>query len=297
MKTHTLRVAFATAMLACGAAHAITVPSPSIQDKHLQVVPFTTDVIAVQGKIGMMSLIRFGKGETVVDYGMGDKEAWTVKYSGNQIAFVPRAQQGDTNLLVVTNRHKYWFSVAMSENSFAVDAADDDAPKKKRGQKQYLPTTWELEIQYPASELQALAAKDPATVAAKAKAKIDTAFERAKREGRLDADYGYIGDDELLPTAAYNNGEMTFILFPNTIALPQVYEKEPDGTEVRSAFHMEGDMMVIHTVARKLIIRRGRLAGCLIDGQYNPTGSNTNTNTISPEVQRELNQPGASVKE
>lgn len=276
------------AMLAWGTASAITIPVSSTQDKHLQVVPFTTDVIAVQGKIGMMSIIRFGKGETVVDYGMGDKEAWTVKYSGNQIAFVPRAPQGDTNLYVVTNRHKYWFSVAMTENSFPIEPAEEDSHKKRRGPKQYLPTTWELEIQYPLAEQEAIAEKDPTVLARKAKQKVESAFERAKREGRLDADYGYIGDDELLPTAAYNNGEMTFILFPNSTALPTVYEKEEDGTEVRAAFHMEGDMMVIHTVARKLIIRRGRLAGCLIDGQYKPAGANTNTNTISTEIQREV---------
>lgn len=288
MKTLGLAIAVA-AMLGCGTASAITVPESTAQDKHLQIVPFTSDVIAVQGKIGMMTVIRFNKGENVVDYGMGDKDAWLVKYSSNEIRFVPKAAQGDTNMFVVTTRHKYWFSVAMAENAFAIESADDDGGGKRKRQKQFLPTTWELQIDYPKAEQQAIAAKDPATIAAKQKSKLESAFERAKREGRLDADYGYIGDDELLPTAAYNNGEMTFILFPNTVAMPTVFEKEPDGTEVRAAFHMEGDMMVIHTVARKLMIRRGGLAGCLVDGQYNPTGSNTNTNTISPAVQRELN--------
>lgn len=297
MRNSGLCIALA-AMLWCGAADALTVPGSSAQDKHLQVVPFTTDVIAVQGKIGMMSVIRFNKGEKVVTYGMGDKNAWLVTFSGNEIRFVPQAPQGDTNMFVVTTRHKYWFSVAMTENSFPIEPEEDDSTsRRKRAPKQFLPTTWELQIDYPKVEQQAVAEKDPTAIATKQKAKLETAFERAKREGRLDADYGYIGDDDLLPTAAYNNGEMTFVLFPNTIAMPTVYEKEADGTEVRAAFHMEGDMMVIHTVARKLIIRRGRLAGCLIDGQYNPTGSNTNTNTISPEVQRELNPVGTTEKQ
>ncbi|HDR9474415.1 TrbG/VirB9 family P-type conjugative transfer protein [Burkholderia multivorans] len=298
MKLRTLRVAALIAMCACEAAHALTVPEPTPQDKHLQVVPFTNDVIAVQGKPGMMTRIRFGDGETVTDYGMGDRDAWTVKYSGNQIAFVPKAVDGDTNMLVITNRHEYWFSVAMTENSFELREQADESVKKKHagGKKSHLPTTWQLNIQYPLAEREAVAASDPKVRAEKAKARFESAFERAKREGRLDADYGYIGPDELLPTAAYNNGELTFILFPSTIALPQVYEKGADGVETRVASHMEGDMLVVHTVARKLIIRRGRLAGCLIDGQYNPSGANTNTYTISPDVQRVVNPAGAEAK-
>ncbi|EML1601389.1 MULTISPECIES: TrbG/VirB9 family P-type conjugative transfer protein [Burkholderia] len=298
MKIRTLRIAALIAMFACEAAHALTVPESSPQDKHLQVVPFTSDVIAVQGKVGMMTRIRFGEGETVIDYGMGDKSAWTVKYSGNQIAFVPKAVDGDTNLLVITNRHEYWFSVAMSADSFELAQQPDESSKKKRAsaKKAHLPTTWQLNIDYPLAERQAVAASDPKVKAVKAKARFESAFERAKREGRLDADYGYIGPDELLPTAAYNNGELTFILFPSTIALPQVYEKGVDGVESRVASHMEGDMLVVHTVVRKLIIRRGRLAGCLIDGQFNPSGANTNTYTISPDVQRVLNPAGEEAK-
>lgn len=285
MNSRTLGAIALAAVLACGSAHAMTVPTTTPQDKHLQVVPFTNDVIAVQGEIGIMSVIHFGEGEVIRDYGMGDKGAWNVKFEGNQIAFVPKAEQGDTNMYVVTNRHKYWFSIAMTSNRYPV-ASDEDAKKKAR--KQFLPTTWQLDIQYPRAEVLASAAKDPAIMAAKAKRRVESEFDRAKREGRLDADYGYIGDDDLLPTAAYNNGEMTYIVFPPNVALPTVFEKDGDGTETRVGKHMEGDMMVIHTVARKLVLRRGTLAGCLIDGQFNPTGSNTNTNTISPNVERTI---------
>jgi type IV secretion system protein VirB9 len=295
MTIRTLRAVALAAMMACGTAHALTVPVSTPQDKHLQVVPFTTDVIAVQGEIGIMSVIHFGDGEVIKDYGMGDKSAWNVKFDGNQIAFVPKAEQGDTNMYVVTNRHKYWFSIAMTAGKYPVVGADEEDTKKGRAKvRQVLPTTWQLDLQYPVAEQQRVAAKDPAMLATKAKRNIETAFERAKREGRLDADYGYIGDDELLPTAAYNNGEMTYLVFAPTVALPTVYEKDADGTETRVGKHMEGDMMVIHTVARKLIIRRGKLVGCLIDGQFQPTGANSNTNTISPDVRRELNQVGTA---
>ncbi|RDS97801.1 hypothetical protein DWU95_47355, partial [Burkholderia contaminans] len=140
----------------------------------------------------------------------------------------------------------------------------------------YLRKNWELKLDVPLAERQAVTASDPKAKGVKAKARFESAIERAKREGRLDADYGYIGPDELLPTAAYNNGELTFILFPSTIALPQVYEKGVDGVESRVASHMEGDMLVVHKVVRQLIIRLGRLAGCLIDGQSKPRGSKQN---------------------
>jgi type IV secretion system protein VirB9 len=281
-------------------AQAMTVPVSAEEDSHLQSVPFTNDIIAVQSQIGLMTVIRFGDGEVVQNYGMGDGGAWKVTFSGNEIDFVPKDEQADTNLYVITNRHKYWFNVALKANSFPLHNADDvDASRKDRkGHKiapppvKYLPPTWQLNVTYPASEVAAVAAANPAVKAEKAKAEIKSDFEKAATEGRLDADYGYIGDDDLLPTAAYNNGQQTYIVFPPDTALPTVYEKLPNGQEVRVGRHMEGDMMVVHTVARKLIIRRGELAGCLIDGHFHPSGPNLNTETISPDVRRVLNTPG-----
>lgn len=297
MSTRKLRLTAVLAMLACGNAHALTVPSATAQDEHLQVVPFTSDVIGVQGEVGIMSVIHFGEGEVVKEYGMGDKGAWNVKYDGNQIAFVPVADKADTNMFVVTNRHKYWFKVALASHSYPVVPADGEVAKKGHAAaKTFLSSTWELDIQYPLAERQAALVKSPAVIAAAKKAKLESAFDRAKREGRLDADYGYIGDDEVMPTAAYNNGEMTYIVFGPDVILPEVYEKDKNGKEARVAKHYENDMMVVHTVARKLIIRRGTYAGCLIDGHFNPIGMNTNTDTISPNVKRELNAIGAESK-
>lgn len=286
-------------------AHAVTIPASSAQDAHLQSVPFTNDIIAVQSQIGLMTVIRFGDGEVVQHYGMGDGGAWSVKYSGNEIDFVPMKDQADTNLYVITNRHKYWFNLALKGNSFQLPREDGDVDvsrKDKKGRKtayqpvKYLPPTWQLNVTYPASEVEAVAAANPVAKAQKSKAAIKADFEKAAVGGRLDADYGYIGPDELLPTAAYNNGQQTYIVFPTDVALPTVYEKLPDGTEVRVARHMENDMMVVHVVARKLIIRRGEFAGCLIDGSYHPTGPNLNTETISPAVKRVLNTQGGDAQ-
>lgn len=297
MMRRSLRFIALAAWAVCSGAHALTIPASSPEDAHLQHAPLTDDIVAIQSEVGRMTVIRFGKGEVVQNYGMGDADAWAVVFSGNELDFVPKAQQADTNLRVITNRRSYWFSVALKANAFATPSRDDAQPagryrKTVERPKTYLPTTWQLNIDYPPAEVAKIAADDPAVKAAKTKHEITSAFDQAKMEGRLDADYGYIGDDELLPTAAYNNGKQTFIVLPIGTALPTVYEKTPDGTEVRVGAHMDHDMMVIHDVARKLVLRRGRLVGCLIDGHYNPTGPDLNTETVSPDVKRVLNTPG-----
>ena len=47
----------------------------------------------------------------------------------------------------------------------------------------------------------------------------------------------------------------------------------------------EGDV-VIHRVAHRLIVRRGRLAGCIVNQAYQGGGQRLESGTISPEVQR-----------
>lgn len=258
--------------LAATTAHALTLPIPSDEDPHKQIIQYTDDVVAVQGKIGMLTMINFGKGEVVQTYGIGDSDAWTVKYNGNQIYFVPKASQGDTNLYVKTNRHEYWFSIALNSK------------------KLKLPTTWSLSVSYPYNPADATANADPAVLAAKEKKQIADAFQLAKRQGTLNGDYGFIGPDPMMPTSAYDNGEFTYLTFQPGQPVPDVFAENPDGTETRinKNFDATSNMWIVHRVARKLMIRGGNEAGCLINGHFKPTGPNPNTNTTSPSVVREV---------
>ncbi len=281
--------AHVTASLAISAvsvtsAQAMTVPTKSAQDSRFQTIPYTPDVIRIQTKVGRLLEIEFGKDETSVEFNMGDRDAWKIKVVGNVMYIKPKALMGDTNLRVITNKHKYWFDLVMSEHKQAL--------------------AYHVDFQYPyvpppriVPGAPVVPVLSPAEIAANEKKFIDLHLSEAMtsvlakagtpmaNSHALNGDYGLIGPDELTPTAVYDNGDMTFIQFAPNRPMPTVFGKETDGSEARVPFHVENDILVIHRIGKQFVLRRGATTACLINGSFNPTGSNK-TQTTSDSVKR-----------
>ncbi len=289
-----LRVFACVAMFACsGVSHAEptpihpvhasvrkAVPNRRNMDARFQTIRYTGDVIRLQAKAGRLLEIEFGKDETKIEFGIGDREAWNIKIEGNVMFIKPKALLGDTNLRVVTNRRKYWFDLAMSN--------------KRQG------LTYHVDFQYPPESLSPSAqtmspgALIDTRLSGAMNAVVAKAGPAAVNGHALNGDYGFIGPDELLPIAVFDNGEMTFIEFAPNNPMPVVFAKEEDGSEARVNFHVEKDIFVVHRTARHLMIRRGAAAACLINGSFRANGANT-TYTASAGVQRVIKGEGANV--
>ena len=52
-------------------------------------------------------------------------------------------------------------------------------------------------------------------------------------------------------------------------------------------FTMDAGDVVIHRVAPKLILRRGRLTGCIVNQGFAGAGERLDSGTVSPQVERE----------
>ena len=273
--------------VSANAAHALVKPVPSGADPHFQRAPYVNDVIELKVKVGVYTEIELSPGETDIKFAMGDREAWAVKQNGNILGMKPKAAQPDTNVKVwSTNSNRvYWFKLVTA----------------KKGEAE----TYNISFDYPPEPPKRPAPPpppDPQVVAAQLAAReerdIEHAFgggppnaaeERpATREQIINGNYGIIGPETLTPTSAYDNGEQTVLTFAPNHPWPAVFVKEEDGSETRVPQHTENDMLVIHRVARKFVLRHLGQVACLINGSFSPTGPNNGTKTVSDSVIREV---------
>jgi type IV secretion system protein VirB9 len=58
---------------------------------------------------------------------------------------------------------------------------------------------------------------------------------------------------------------------------------------------MRADQMVIHRIARRFILRRGRLSGCIVNKGFAGSGRRLPSGTISPRVWRVTRVRGRNV--
>jgi type IV secretory pathway VirB9-like protein len=100
--------------------------------------------------------------------------------------------------------------------------------------------------------------------------------------------YVVIGDESLDPVYVKDDGENTYIKFSSNQPLPSVFYVAADGAETRVNQNMQDDILVVHRVSERLIFRHGQEVLCLINLSFKPTVQSPRTNTISPEVLRQL---------
>ena len=251
-----------TAGVSCviSSAWALETPRSCGADPHIQCARFDEDqVYRVATMPGRAVLIQLEPGETLMDKGagIGDAKAWAMSATGNWVMLKPRASQPDTNLMLVTNRRRYTFSLV----------------SVSRGQ----PTTWVLRFEYPdtlAKNATAAARRQAAVVAASNSGQSVSVASPAANTA-----YFMRGNLELAPTAAWDDGRFTYFRYTTSRDLPKVFMILADGSEATANFHMEGDTIVVHATARQFVIRYGdavlgvRNDGYAPDGRYDATGS------------------------
>ncbi len=99
-------------------------------------------------------------------------------------------------------------------------------------------------------------------------------------------DYGYCGAASIKPVAASDDGVHTRLRFAANAEQPGIFAMNEDGSESLLNFSMEGEDVVIHRVARQLIVRRGKLAGRVINRSFPGSGHRLDSGTVSPHVER-----------
>jgi type IV secretion system protein VirB9 len=112
----------------------------------------------------------------------------------------------------------------------------------------------------------------------------------AKFEGPLNYDYWIVGPEALTPVAMHDNGRQTYLTFSAANSMPAAFIIEPDGTESIVDYHVEGDTMILHRVAEKIVLRRGDLVAGITNRSPSRAGQQSPTGTTSDKVRRVLRE-------
>jgi type IV secretion system protein VirB9 len=246
------------------AAWAENAPAKGSVDARIRTAAYDgNEVYRLRGFVGYQIDLEFEPGETFVGLGSGDLEGLAFVGQENHLFLKPKAAKVATNLTVLTSRRHYQFDYGASSQR---PGADD--------------LIYALRFTYPPSTT-----KFAAEAAAK---RIDSQLEGASNNRTRNIDYWYCGEHTLRPAAASDDGVHTRLTFAANSDLPAIFVRNEDDSESLLNFSVDAGDVVIHRVARRFILRRGKLTGCVINRGFAGGGRRLESGTVAPEVERRV---------
>jgi type IV secretion system protein VirB9 len=246
------------------AARAENIPAKGPVDARIRTAAYdSNEVYRLHGFVGYQIDLEFEPGETFVGLGSGDLEGLAFVGQENHLFLKPKAAKVATNLTVLTSHRHYQFDYSASSQR----PGEDDLVYALRFI--YAPST----------------AKFAAEAAAK---KLDSQLEDASNHRTRNIDYWYCGERTLRPAAASDDGVHTRLTFAANSDLPAIFVRNEDDSESLLNFSVDAGDVVIHRVAQRFILRRGKLTGCVVNRGFAGGGKRLESGTVAPEVERRV---------
>ena len=253
--TPTFAAAWLAAALGCRPAFAEP-PDPRLKEVWYD----AQAVVSVPVKRGVVTHVVLDPGEAITDVGSGlgadcskPEASWCIAAQpGSHHLFVkPKSTAGaPNNLAVVTDKRTYSFRFVV--------LADGEAKAP----------VYRLSVRVPGVRAAPIAATVPSSASSAPlppEISLPTASELIA--GRLTAapepvnsNYSIAvgkASDDIVPTLVFDDGRFTYLRFPNNREVPAVIHMLPDGAETLVNVRMEGDLLVVDRVSRRLMLRAG----------------------------------------
>lgn len=245
--------------------YALEKPTSSKADTRIQYVDFKdNDVVRLNAANGCISTIVFSSGEEVQNYGSGYSTAWEFAAAGNNFFLKPKAIDGTTNLVIVTNKHIYNFDVHLmpkaQDATYRLTFTYSNEAKKK------------LKAKLVKDELdKALNQKDP-----------DAYESFPEGNYHYTQNFGYSANSKIIaPIEVHDNGRFTYFKFRNNQDFPAIYQVTTDGESMLN-YHVENGVMVVHGVYPEYRLRAGTDVVGVYNEAYEAYLDNINTAPMSP---------------
>lgn len=237
-----------------------------VVDTRVRTVPYVADqVYRLYGAVGYAIHIELEPGEQYRGLGAGDSEAIAVDVQDHHLFLKPRVPFVATNLILVTDRRRYHFEYHVE--SELLDRQVEPPPM------------YSLRFSHP-----------PAPESDRSRVERALADPAPPLARRVNVDYWYCGHPALKPDAVTDDGVHTRIRFGTRSEIPAMFVHHQDGTEALLNFSLQDGEVIIHRLAPRLILRRGRLVGCIVNRGYAGSGERLPNGTISPNVVRDVRQ-------
>jgi type IV secretion system protein VirB9 len=241
-------------------ALAETVPLRGITDSRIRTAVYdNNEVYRIQGYVGYEIDLQFEPGESFVGIGAGDIDGLSFVSQDNHLFIKPKAAKVSTNLTVLTSRRSYQFAYTVATSR--MESNDPEA-------------VFAVRFSYPPKNGDAVADA------------VNRMLEQSDGARTQNVDYWYCGSSAIKPVAASDDGVHTRLRFAAKAEQPAIFVQNDDGSETLLNFNMNGDEVVIHRVVRQLVVRRGKLAGKIMNQAFTGVGERLETGTVSPGVER-----------
>jgi len=233
-------------------------------DRRIRYVSYDPDlVVPIDAAVGVVTHILLEPGESYVTHAFGDGKAWDFAAKAHHCFLKAVATNADSNLTLVTDRRSYHFSLRLLSDPGTTP-------------------TFEVVFRYPDTE---------------ARRRRDEARRRGVEEGfarkgeKPNLDYTMSGDLDIAPVNAWDDREFTYFKFPGQRDIPAIYMVGADGSESIVNRHSTGpsnQIVVVHRVAARWVLRLGSRALAIWNDAYDPEGRRNTSRTSSPDVNRVL---------
>lgn len=238
-------------------------PYKSAYDTRIRSVTYNPqDVIQLDCVIGIATHIVLEEGETYITHAFGDAKAYSFSVERHHLFLKPKAENADTNLIVVTDRRSYNFRLTFCPTPLGSTAV------------------YQLEFRYPET-------KTKQDQEAEKKKKLAQGFQ--KKPPFYNLDYTMSGDLDLAPLHVWDNQAFTYFKFPNSRDLPTLYMVDEEGQESIVNRHVEGPhnaTLVVHKINAKWVLRLADRALAIYNESYDTQGIIPTTGTTSTTVKR-----------
>ena len=267
--THGLAIILTTALCWALIARAEVLPERGHIDERIRTALYSADeVYRLYGYVGYHLDLEFEADETFASLSGGDLDGLTYSAHANVLTLKPKVAATEMNLAVTTNKRRYYFEYSVSARR---PASSSD------------PVMYAVRFSYP----KPMPSADGLTEEQRLKLELAKAREARPRN----TDYWFCGAKSIKPTAASDDGVQTRLSFAARSELPVLFVRNDDGSESLLNFSIDQGDVLIHRVAARFIVRRGRLAGCIVNKGFVGSGERLKSGTIAPDVTREGKDP------
>lgn len=259
-----------------------SVSAAPIKFQRIMVLDYDEDAqdksIPLLTKRGFVTQIDFGRGETIESLGgtsqaaalTGDADGWIVvgRRGDRHLYLKPKAEAYPSNLLVVTNRYNYAFELRILPDESRSDGV------------------WRLGFRYPNDGLSNAEVRANQVAYA-----LGAPTEKRNLKYRIEL---IRGNGDILPKKVWDDGHFTYIAMGNNREIPAAFKVDGNDGESTLNLHTEGQLLVIHEVARRFLLRLDKQEVGIWNDAFDPDGMANMTGTASPDVVREVVEPQAS---
>lgn len=253
------------------------------------------DIARIDAVVGLTTHVWLADGEEYVTHAFGDPNAWELADNSNHIFIKPKGADGDTNLVLITNKRVYNILLKYIDSYASEDEQGNAVENSIETPWSMRNATVQLRYNYPEEERAKLLAE---VQASEEQQRIAEAFDSPPTTSETNLDY-YMSNDPnssaIAPESVWDDGQFTYFKFPRGAGLPNLYVIDSDGEESLVGTNVEGsdnNILVGHRLAEQWLIRSGNRVVGVRNNAYDPSRQVPFTGTSSRDVRRVIQGGG-----